>query len=84
MKDPDVKNSSVTGQKAADIDNLLKVAQIKANGKSLKRIIIHLGTNDVFKCKTDSAQVTVDTATAISETHKKIPEAEIAFSSILQ
>lgn len=49
----------------------------------MKRIIIHLGTNDVSKCKTDLAQATVDVSTAITETHKKCPEADIAFSSIL-
>ena len=49
----------------------------------MKRIIIHLGTNDVSKCKTDKAQATVYAATATSETHKKFPEVEIAFSRIL-
>ena len=42
-----------------------------------------MGTNDVSKCKNDSAQAMIDVTTAISETHKKFPKAKIAFSSIL-
>ena len=49
----------------------------------MKRIVLHLGTNDVSKHKTDAAQVQLEVSTAISETHKRFPDAEIAFSSIL-
>ena len=83
VKDPDVRNISKTGQKAAEIDTLLQAAEAKAIGKSVRDIIIHLGTNDVSKCKDDSAQAMIDVTTAISETHKKFPNAKIAFSSIL-
>ena len=85
VKDPDVQNLSKSGQKAADIKSLLDVAdsQASANNKKVKRIVLHLGTNDVSKHKTDAAQVQLDVSTAISETHKKFPDAQIAFSSIL-
>ena len=79
MKDPDVKNISKTGQKAADIGTLLKIADAKASGKKVKNIIIHLGTNDISKCKEDSAQAMI----AIRETHKQFPKAQITFSSII-
>ena len=85
VKDPDVQNLSKSGQKAADIKSLLDVAdsQASANNKKVKRIVLHLGTNDVSKHKTDAAQVQLEVSTAISETHKKFPDAQIAFSSIL-
>ena len=83
VKDPDVKNISKTGQKAAEIGTLLKIAETKASGRSVQNILIHLGTNDVSRRRDDSAQAMVDITTAIKETHKQFPEASIAFSSIL-
>ena len=44
---------------------------------------MQLGTNDVSKHKTDAAQVQLEVATALNETHKKFADASIAFSSIL-
>ena len=85
VKDPDVKNVSKSGQKAADIKTMLDMAgaESSTNNKIVKRIVVHLGTNDVSKHKTDAAQVQLELATALSETHKKFPDASIAFSSIL-
>ena len=83
VKDPDVKNVSKQGQRTATIDTLLSIAESKANGKAVKRVVIHLGTNDISKCRADTSQCTVDMSTSITETHKKFPDAEIAFSSIL-
>ena len=83
VKDPDVKNISKQGQRAATIDTLLSIAESKANGKAVKRVVIHLGINDISKCRADTSQCTVDVSTSITETHKKFPDAEIAFSSIL-
>ena len=83
VKDPDVKNISKTGQKAAEIDTLLKIAEAKASGKSVKSIIMHLGTYDISRCKDDSSQAMIDVSTAIRDTHKQFPNAEKAFSSIL-
>ena len=86
IKDADVRNISKSGHKAADIQSMLKEAGslASAENKKVKRIVLHLGTNDVSKHKTDDAQVQLEVATAISETHKKFPDAEIAYSSILQ
>ena len=85
VKDPDVKNISKSGHKAADIKSLLEAAdaQATADNKTVKRIIVHLGTNDVSKHRSDSAQVQLEVSTALSETHKKFPQASIAFSSIV-
>ena len=85
VKDPDVKNVSKSGQKATDIKSLLDGAasQASSNNKTVKRIVLHLGTNGVSKHKTDAAQVQLEVSTALSETHKKFPGAQIAFSSIL-
>ena len=85
VKDPDVKNISKSGQKAADINALLDMAeaQATADNKTVKRIVVHLGTNDVSKHRSDSAQVQLEVSTALSETHKKFPHASIAFSSIV-
>ena len=60
VKDPDVKNISKTGQKAAEIDTLLKIAEAKASGRNVKSIIMHLGTNDISRCKDDSSQAMID------------------------
>ena len=51
VKDPDVKNVSKSGQKAKDIKSLLDDAasQASSNKKTVKRIVLHLGTNDVSK-----------------------------------
>ena len=73
VKDPDVKNVSKQGQRAATIDTLLSIAESKANGKAVKRVVIHLGTNDISKCRADTSQCTVDVSTSITETHKKFP-----------
>ena len=86
IKDADVRNISKSGHKAADIQSMLKEAGSLASteNEKVKRIVLHLGTNDVSKHKTDAAQVQLEVATAISETHKKFPDAEIAYPSILQ
>ena len=85
VKDPDVKNISKSGHKAADIKSLLEAADARAtaDNKTVKRIVVHLGTNDVSKHRSDSAQVQLEVSTALSETHKKFPQASIAFSSIV-
>ena len=83
VKGPDVKNISKTGQKAAEIDTLLKIAEAKASGRNVKSIIMHLGTNYISRCKDDSSQAMIDVSTAIRDTHKQFPNAKIAFSSIL-
>lgn len=49
FKDPDVKNVSASGAKAGDIERLLEKAVAAADQKSVKRIAIHLGKNDITK-----------------------------------
>ena len=73
VKDQHVKNVSKSGQKAADIKPLLDDAasQASANNKKVERIVLHVGTNDVSKYKTDAAQVQLEVSTAISETQHR-------------
>ena len=48
----------------------------------MKRVAIHLGTNDVGKNRADANQVILEVSSAITETHQQFPDAEVAFSSI--
>ena len=82
FKDPDVKNVSVPGGAAMNIDELLAKAEAEAGEKLVKRIAVHLGTNDISKYKTDSNQVILEITTAVNKLHEKFPSSEIAFSSI--
>ena len=84
FKDPDVYNISIPGASAAGIESLLEKAVTKTKNKHVKRIAMHLGTNDITKQKTDPNQVILETSTVIGKVHTQYPDAEIAFSSILQ
>ena len=66
IKDPDVVNLSKSGQTAAEIDSLLEHARENAGKKVEKRIVMHLGTNDVSRCRTDSNQVTLEVSSAVN------------------
>ena len=57
---------------------------LENNQSAYKRIVMHLGTNDVSRCRTDSNQVTLEVSSAVNKIHTTFPEANIAFSSILQ
>lgn len=84
FNDPDAYNISESGASAAEIDKLLEKAATKVQNKNVKRIVMHLGTNDVSKHKNDPNQVILETSTAIGKIHSRYPDAEIAFSSVLQ
>ena len=45
---------------------------------------MHQGTNDVKKNKDDPNQVILEVSSAVSNIKRQFPEAEIAFSNILQ
>ena len=82
MKDPDVKNVSESGAAASTVDELLEKAETEAGEKTVKRIAIHLDTNDISRYKTDSNHIILEITTAVSKIHDKFPSSEIAFSSI--
>ena len=82
FKDPSVMNFSRSGTAAADIASLINKAKLKTTNRRVKRVAIHLGTNDIGKNKTDANQVILEVSSAIAETHRQFPSAEIAFSSI--
>ena len=82
FKDPDVKNISISGGAASNIDDLLLKAETEAGDKKVKRLVVHLGTNDVTKYKADASQVILEITSAINKIHDKFPSSEIAFSSI--
>lgn len=84
IKDLDVVNLSKSGQTAPEIDSLLAHAREKAGKKVVKRIVMHLRTNDVSRCRTDSNQVTLEVSSAVNKVHTTFPKTNIAFSSILQ
>ena len=60
FKDPDFYNVSVSGCTAAGTDTLLDRAVAQVQNKNVKRIVMHLGTNDVTKHKDDPNQVILD------------------------
>ena len=82
FKDPDVKNISVSGGSASAINELLEMAESQAGEKTVKRVAVHLGTNDISRYKTDSNQTILEITSALGKVHEKFPAAEIAFSSI--
>ena len=82
FKDPDVKNVSMSGGSAINIDELLSRAVAEAGDKAVKRIVVHLGTNDITRYKADANQVILEITTAMNKIREKFPSSEIAFSSI--
>ena len=84
FKDPCVLNISKSGAAAAGITSLITSAKAKTTNRRVKRVAIHLGTNDIGKNKADANQVILEVSSAISEVHREFPDAEIAFSSIPQ
>ena len=82
FKDPSVMNFSRSGTAAAGIASLIDKAKSKTTHRRVKRVAIHLGTNDIGKNKADVNQVILEVSSAIAETHRQFPSAEIAFSSI--
>ena len=80
FKDPDVKNVSVPGGAAMNIDELLAKAEAEAEEKQVKRIAVHLGANNISK--THSNQVILEITTAVNKLLEKFPSSEIVFSSI--
>ena len=84
FKDPDVYNVSVSGCTAAGIDTVLDRSVARVQNKNVKRIVMHLGTNDVTKNKDDPNQVILEVSSAVSNIKRQFPEAEIAVSNILQ
>ena len=82
FKDPDVKNISISGGSALTVNELLEKAESEAGDKKVKRIAVHLGTNDISRYKSDSNQTILEITTALGKVHEKFPTSEIAFSSI--
>ena len=82
FKDPDIKNVSVSDGSAVNIDELLSKAVTEAADKNVKRIAVHLGTNDITRYKADANQVILEITTAMNKIREKFPSSEIAFSSI--
>lgn len=82
FKDPSVLNISQSGTAAAGIATLLKKAKSKTTNRRVKRVAIHLGTIDIGKNRADANQVILEVSSAITQTHREFPDAEIAFSSI--
>ena len=82
FKDPDVKNISISGGSASTVNELLEKAESEAGDKKVKRIAVHLGTNDISRFKTDTNQTILEITTTLSKVHEKFPTSEIAFSSI--
>ena len=54
FKDPDIKNISVSGSSALNIDELLSKAVTEAGDKKVKRIVVHLGANDITRYNADA------------------------------
>ena len=69
FKDPDVKNVSVPGGAAMNINERLAKAEAEAGEKRVKGIAVYLGTNDINKYKTDSNQVILENTTAVNKLH---------------
>ena len=83
FKDSDVYNIFFPGASAAGVDAMLKKAKGDVGKKTVKRVVMHLGTIDVSRNKNDPNQVILEITTAVGKVHKEYPEAEIAFSSII-
>ena len=80
FKDLDVYNVSESSGVFARIDTLLNWAVTKSKNKNVKRIVTHLGTNDISRHN----QVIVEASSAVKTIREKFPNTDIAFSSILQ
>ena len=84
FKDSDVYDVSESGSSAAQIGLLLDKAVSMTKNKFVKRIVIHLGTNDITRHRGDSDQVIEAVSSAVNKVKEKFPTSTIAFSSILQ
>ena len=82
FKDPSVLNFSQSGTAAAGITSLFSKAKPKTANRRVKRVAIHLGTIDIGRNRSDANQVILEVSSAITDTHRQYPDADIAFSSI--
>ena len=79
LKDPDVKNISISGGSVLIVNELLKKAESEAGDKKVNRIAVHMGTNDISRYKSDSNLTILEITTALSKVYEKFPTSEIAF-----
>ena len=85
LKDYDVYDvSESSGSAAAQIDCLLDKAVSVTKNKYVKRIAMHLETNDITRHRGDSGQVVDVVSSAVNKIKEKFPSSTIIFSSILQ
>ena len=75
-----MKNISLSGQSLQSIDTLLSKAVIDSEDR-VKSIVVHIGTNDVVKSK--SEEIIEHCKLALSKVNSQFPSVPVAFSSIL-
>ncbi|KAK3102025.1 hypothetical protein FSP39_008206 [Pinctada imbricata] len=82
--DKDVVNASVSGATLSNIGQTIdKAHESLKNDAQVEKVVICLGTNDVSQNKSDPEQVILNLTSAINETKKEFPVAEIGLCGII-
>lgn len=71
-----------SGMTASNVGQLLAAARNKVDQDKVKRVVVHLGTNDNSRHKDDADTVKLNMADCIAQIRREYPEAQVCVASI--
>ena len=83
IDNPNMHNLSVSGTTPDNVQSLLDKSDNEVEADFVKKVILSLGTNDIWMQKNDVEQVNVNLAMCIESAKQKYPFAKIGDCSIL-
>ena len=79
---PSVEVCSLSGARMENVENLLEKTEAQHNADLVKKVVVHLGTNDVTNNKNDVAQVIINYTLGLNTIREKFTKAEVFLTSI--
>ena len=80
---PNCINASISGATLENIDETIKLAKSKVFDKTVDKVVISLGTNDITKSKGDHDQVNINLTHAIHQVKCNFPNSVVGICTIL-
>jgi len=80
---PNCINASISGATLKNIDETIKLAKSKVFDKTVDKVVISLGTNDITKSKGDHDQVNINLTHAIHQVKSNFPNSVVGICTIL-
>ena len=80
---PNCINASISGATLEIIDETIKLAKSKVFDKTVDKVVISLGTNDITKSKGDHDQVNINLTHAIHQVKCNFPNSVVGICTIL-